>query len=156
MSHLFISELHLKKKLMLSSTSALRSGQRASDESLSHGTLSWSPKLPINLIWVRNLGTRSGKREDGDQNFAGATEPIHLDAIFAREQVYSLAHKSRKVYSLRDFWMRDHDVRTHFTGPHSRGKIFHFAGAGHRGILELWGGSLLYRDPSNMVQFCIR
>ena len=49
--------------------------------------------------------------------------------------------------------MRDHDVRTYFTGPHSLGKIFHFAGAGHRRILELWGGSLLSRDPSNIVHF---
>ena len=36
-----------------------------------------------------------------------------------------------------------HDVRMYFTGPHSCGKIFHFAGSGHRRILELWGGILL-------------
>ena len=43
-----------------------------------------------------------------------------------------------------DILIRDHDVRTYFTGPH---KILHFAGSGHRRILELWGGSLLSRDP---------
>ena len=58
--------------------------------------------------------------------------------------VFSLAHKSENVYNLSDILIRDHDVRTYFTGPH---KILHFAGSGHRRILELWGGNLLSRDP---------
>ena len=64
-----------------------------------------------------------------------------------RNGLFSLAHKSKNVYNLSDIWIRDDDVRTYFTGPHSYGKIFHFAGSGHRRILELWGGSLLSRDP---------
>ena len=59
----------------------------------------------------------------------------------------SLAHKSKNVYNLSDIWIRDHDVKTYFTGPHGHGKIFHFAGSGHRRILELWGGNLLSGDP---------
>ena len=59
----------------------------------------------------------------------------------------SLAHKSENVYNLSDILIRDHDVRTYFTGQHSRGKILYFAGSGHRKILKLWGGSLLSRDP---------
>ena len=56
----------------------------------------------------------------------------------------SLAHKSENVYNLSDILILDHDVRTFFMGPH---KILHFAGSGHRMILELWGGNLLSRDP---------
>ena len=47
---------------------------------------------------------------------------------------YSLAHKSENVYNLSDILIRDHDVRTYFTGPQSHGKILHFAGSGHRRI----------------------
>ena len=36
----------------------------------------------------------------------------------------SLAHKSEKVYSLRDFGMLDHDVRMYFTGPQALAKFF--------------------------------
>ena len=43
-----------------------------------------------------------------------------------------------------DILIRYHDVRMYFTGPH---KILHFAGSGHRRILELWGGNLLSQDP---------
>ena len=56
----------------------------------------------------------------------------------------SLAHKSENIYNLSDILIRDHDVKTYFTGPH---KILHFAGSGHRRILELRGGNLLSRDP---------
>ena len=42
--------------------------------------------------------------------------------------------------------MQDYDVRMYFTGPHSRIKIVHFVGSGHRRILELLGGSLLSRE----------
>ena len=52
--------------------------------------------------------------------------------------------------------MQDHDVMMYFKGPHSGGKIFHFAGSGYRRILELWEGSLLSRGPYNIVRFCIR
>ena len=47
----------------------------------------------------------------------------------------SLAHKSENVYNLSDILIREHDVRMYFMGPH---KILHFAGSGHRRILELW------------------
>ena len=56
----------------------------------------------------------------------------------------SLAHKSENVYNLSDILIRGHDVKTYFTGPH---KILHFAGSGHRRILELRGGNLPSRDP---------
>ena len=42
----------------------------------------------------------------------------------------------KNVYNLSDILIRDHDVRTYFTGPHSHGKIFHFAGSGHRSCGE--------------------
>ena len=50
---------------------------------------------------------------------------------------FSLAHKSEKVYNLRVLLNAGHYVRMYFTRPHSRGKIFHFAGSDHRRILEL-------------------
>ena len=71
-------------------------------------------------------------------------------------QLYSLAHKSEKVCNLNVLLNWDYDVKMYFTGPHSRGRNFHFARSGHLRILELWGGSLLSRDPLQMVQFCIR
>ena len=54
-------------------------------------------------------------------------------------------------YNVSDIWIRDHDVRIYFMGLHGHGKIFHFAGTGHRRILELWGGSLLSRESENIV-----
>ena len=63
---------------------------------------------------------------------------------FTPKKSDSLGHKSENVHNLSDILIRDHDVRTYFTGPH---KILHFAGSGHRRILELWGGNLLSRDP---------
>ena len=48
----------------------------------------------------------------------------------------SLAHKSENVYNLSDILIRDHDVRTYFTGPHGRRKILHFVGSGHRSYGE--------------------
>ena len=50
--------------------------------------------------------------------------------------LFSLARKSENVYNLSDILIRDHDVRTYFTGPHGRGKILHFAGSGHRSCGE--------------------
>ena len=61
--------------------------------------------------------------------------------------INSLAHKSENVYNLSDILIRDHDVRTYFTGLHGHGKILHFAGSGHHRILKLWGGNLLSQDP---------
>ena len=62
----------------------------------------------------------------------------------------SLAHKSENVYNLSDILIRDHDVKTYFTGPH---KILHFAGSGHRRILELRGGNPeILRISYNFVQ----
>ena len=55
---------------------------------------------------------------------------------FEYVKVFSLAHKSKNVYNLSDILIRDHDVGTYFTGPHSHGKIFHFAGSGHRSCGE--------------------
>ena len=60
---------------------------------------------------------------------------------------YSLAHKSENVYNLSDILIRDHDVRTYFTGPHGLSKILHFAGSRHRRVFKLWAGNLLSHDP---------
>ena len=62
-----------------------------------------------------------------------------VSSVSAVQDDQDLAHKSENVYNLSDILIRDH-----FTGPH---KILHFAGSGHRRILELWGGNLLSRDP---------
>ena len=87
------------------------------------------------------------------ENLIQSQCPSLMVASNQGHHLYSLAHKSEKVYNLRDFWMRDYDVRTYFKSPHSFAKIFHFSGAGHRRILELWEASLLSQDPWNIIHF---
>ena len=100
-------------------------------------------KLPLGDRPVQSNATISSSQTELFTSFKNLVilEFLHDYLLF------SLAHKSENVYTLSDFSIRDHDVRTYFTGPQGRGKIFHFAGSGHRRILELWGGSLLSRDP---------
>ena len=38
-------------------------------------------------------------------------------ALYLDDFLYSLAHKSENGYNLSDILIRDHDVRTYFTGP---------------------------------------
>ena len=66
--------------------------------------------------------------------------------------LYSLAHKSKNVCNLSDILIRDHDVRTYFTGPHGRGKILHFAGSGHRSCGEATCYTEILRISYNFVQ----
>ena len=43
---------------------------------------------------------------------------IHLFPVQFGTQV------KKNVYNLSDIWIRDHDVRTYFTGPHGHAKFF--------------------------------